>query len=108
MKIKLLNTMTLKNAMVFFVSVGFALTANTISAQSKTNVVEVGSITDLPAATSAGEIKLNPFNVYVIHGMVDLGVNYININGAGLKGIDPGKDGFVSKVDGAVLRSKKN
>jgi hypothetical protein len=108
MKIKLLNKMTLKNAMMFFISVGFAFTANTISAQSKTNVVEVGGIADLPPASSTGEIKLNPFSVYVIHGMVDLGVNYININGAGIRGVDPGKDGFVSKVEGAVLRSKKN
>lgn len=87
---------------------GFSLSLTSYAQDSKSNRVHVYSMDDLPAPGGDGEIKLNPFNVYVFHGMINIGSNFINMNGAGLKGIDPGKDGVVSEVSGAVIRSNKN
>ena len=87
-------------------ALSLVLFTNQTTAQEKSNRIQVMSLGDLPAPDSKGEIKLNPFNVYVFHGMINLGSNYINMNGAGLKGIDPGKDGVVSEAQGAVIRSK--
>ncbi|OBX24723.1 hypothetical protein A9996_13565 [Gelidibacter algens] len=68
------------------------------------NLVYVYSLTDLPTPVSGG-ITLDGNKMYVFSGMVNIGVNYININGAGLRGTDPQKDMIVSNVNGAVLRS---
>jgi hypothetical protein len=43
--------------------------------------------------------------MYVFSGVVDISPNFITMNGAGLRGTDPQKDGVTSTVSGAVLRS---
>ncbi len=68
------------------------------------NVVEVHSITDLPKPVN-GEITLNATKIYTFSGFLDITPNFINTNGAGLKGNDPTKDGIMSAVKGAVLNS---
>ena len=68
------------------------------------NIVEVHSIVDLPKPIN-GEITLNSSKVYIFSGFVDISPNFINTNGAGLKGNDPSKDGIMSAVKGAVLNS---
>ena len=68
------------------------------------NVVEVHSMLDLPKPIN-GEITLNANKVYVFSGLLDISPNFINTNGAGLKGNDPSKDGVMSAVKGAVLNS---
>jgi hypothetical protein len=68
------------------------------------NVVEVHSINDLPRPVN-GEITLNATKIYTFSGFVDISPNFINTNGAGLKGNDPAKDGVMSAVKGAVLNS---
>jgi hypothetical protein len=67
-------------------------------------IVYVDAMGDFPSAQNGG-ITLNPSKVYIISGSVDIGQNYINLNGAGLRGLDPGKDRIISAVKGAVLRS---
>ena len=69
------------------------------------NIVYVDAIGDFPSPQNGG-ITLNPSKVYIISGSVDIGQNFINLNGAGLKGLDPGKDRIISAVKGAVLRSQ--
>lgn len=68
------------------------------------NIVEVHSINDLPRPVG-GEITLNPTKIYVFSGFIDITPNFINTNGAGLRGNDPSKDGVMSAVKGAVLNS---
>jgi hypothetical protein len=68
------------------------------------NLVYVYSLSDLPSPVSNG-ITLDSTKMYIFSGMVDISPNYIVINGAGLKGTDPQKDGVMSSVSGAVLRS---
>lgn len=70
---------------------------------SRTLVV-VNDMKDFPAPFQ-GVIKLRPDKMYVISGVVNIGSNAINLNGAGLRGHDPGKDFIMSSVNGAVLRS---
>ncbi|MDZ4709938.1 MAG: hypothetical protein SH818_16175 [Saprospiraceae bacterium] len=41
----------------------------------------------------------------IFSGTIDISPNYLNLNGAGLTGTDPGKDGVMSTVAGGVLRS---
>ena len=43
--------------------------------------------------------------MYVFSGIVNISPNYLNLNGAGLRGTDPGKDGIMSSVAGGILRS---
>jgi len=69
-----------------------------------TNLVNVYSMADLPTP-SGGVITLNAAKMYVFSGVVDVSPNYLNLNGAGLRGTDPAKDGVMSTVAGAVLRS---
>ncbi len=69
------------------------------------NVVFVDAIGDFPGPQNGG-ITLNPSKVYIICGSVDIGQNYINMNGAGIRGLDPTKDRLISVVKGAVLRSQ--
>ena len=68
------------------------------------NLVNVYSLSDLPAPVS-GAITLNANKMYVFSGIVDISPNYLNLNGAGLRGTDPGKDGVMSSVSGGILRS---
>ncbi|MBZ9628932.1 hypothetical protein LB450_12525 [Psychroflexus sp. CAK1W] len=68
------------------------------------NLVYVYSLSDLPTPVS-GAINLDETKMYVFSGAVDITPNYININGAGLRGTDPQKDRVISAVSGAVLRS---
>jgi hypothetical protein len=72
--------------------------------QATYNVVEVHSVSDLPKPVN-GEIMLNSTKIYIFSGLVDISPNFINTNGAGLKGNDPSKDGIMSSVKGAVLNS---
>jgi hypothetical protein len=69
------------------------------------NVEYIKKLTDFPAPFQ-GVIKLDPKKMYIVSGMVNIGTNAINLNGAGLKGFDPGKDGVISSVNGAILRSR--
>lgn len=82
--------------------------SNAPSSPSATyNVVEVHSMTDLPKPVN-GEITLNAAKIYTFSGFVDITPNFINMNGAGLKGNDPTKDGVMSAVKGAVLNSTES
>jgi hypothetical protein len=87
----------------FFLSQAFSQkeTQNTLPA----NIVYVDAVGDFPAQQNGG-ITLNSSKVYIISGSVDIGQNYININGAGIRGLDPTKDRIISAVKGAVLRSQ--
>lgn len=69
-----------------------------------TNLVYVSALSDLPTPSS-NVITLDATKMYVFSGIVDISPNYINTNGANLKGNDPSKDGVMSTVSGAVLRS---
>lgn len=69
------------------------------------SIVYVDAIGDFPGSQNGG-ITLNPSKVYIIAGSVDIGQNYINLNGAGIRGLDPTKDRIISAVKGAVLRSQ--
>ncbi len=68
------------------------------------NLVYVHSLSDLPTP-SGSVITLNASKMYVFSGIVNISTNYLNLNGAGLRGTDPAKDGVMSFVSGAVLRS---
>lgn len=69
------------------------------------NLVYVSSLNDLPGPTG-NSITLNANKMYVFSGIVNISPYYLELNGAGLRGMDPGKDGVMSSVSGAVLRSK--
>ncbi len=69
-----------------------------------TNLVLVYSLADLPTP-SGSSITLDATKMYVVSGMVNISPYYLNLNGAGLRGTDPGKDGIMSSVAGGVLRS---
>lgn len=71
---------------------------------SATNLVYVSSLADLPAP-SGNAILLDAAKMYVFSGIVDISPNYLNLNGAGLRGTDPEKDGVMSTAAGGVLRS---
>lgn len=64
----------------------------------------VYSLSDLPTPNGS-EISLDGSKMYVFSGAVDIGTNYILMNGAGLRGTDPQKDMVISTVSGAVLKS---
>lgn len=74
------------------------------TSQFATNLVYVSSLADLPTP-SGNSILLDANKMYIFSGFVDISPNYLNLNGAGLKGNDPGKDGVMSSVGGGVLRS---
>ncbi|TXD85221.1 hypothetical protein ESY86_01365 [Subsaximicrobium wynnwilliamsii] len=71
---------------------------------NRSNLVTVYSVDDLPTP-AAGAITLDATKMYVFSGMVDIGSNHIIMNGAGLRGTDPQKDGVMSSASGGVLRS---
>jgi hypothetical protein len=68
------------------------------------SVVNVTTLSDLPAP-SGGVITLVPGKIYSFSGLVNIGTNYLNLNGAALRGNNPVGDGLLSSVSGAVLRS---
>ena len=68
------------------------------------NLVYVYSLEDLPEPVS-NEITLDGTKMYVFAGAVNIDTNYININGAGLRGTDPEESQVISTVGGAILRS---
>ena len=57
----------------------------------------INSLADFPAPFQ-GVIKLKPNKMYVVSGFINIGLNAINLNGAGIKGFDPGKDGVLSLI----------
>ena len=61
------------------------------------NLVYVYSLADLPTPVSSG-ITLDATKIYIFSGIVDISPNYIILNGAGLIGTDPQKDGVMSSV----------
>lgn len=71
---------------------------------SASNLVYVYSMNDLPVPVGP-VITLDATKMYIFSGTVDISPNYIVMNGAGLRGVDPQKDGVMSNVGGAVLRS---
>jgi len=73
-------------------------------AAPSTNLVNVYSLADLPTP-SGSAITLDATKMYVFSGVVNISSNYLNLNGAGLRGTDPSKDGIMSTASGAVLRS---
>lgn len=70
----------------------------------ESNLVFVYSLADLPAPNGS-EILLDATKVYIFSGTINISPYYRNLNGAGLKGTDPTKDGIMSSVSGAILRS---
>ncbi|GGD82840.1 hypothetical protein [Planktosalinus lacus] len=72
--------------------------------EKTSNLVFVYSMDDLPEPTG-NAITLDATKMYIFSGIVDISPNYIVMNGAGLRGVDPQKDGVMSTVGGAVLRS---
>ena len=72
--------------------------------QAASDLVYVYSLSDLPAP-SGSAITLNATKMYIFSGFVNISPYYLNLNGAGLRGIDPGKDGVMSSVSGGILRS---
>ena len=68
------------------------------------NLVYVYSLADLPTP-SGSAITLDATKMYVFNGVINISPYYLNLNGAGLRGTDPGKDGVMSTVSGGVLRS---
>ena len=71
---------------------------------ANTNLQYVFSLADLP--TPAGsEITLDATKMYVFNGMINISPYYLNLNGANLRGTDPSKDGVMSTVSGAIVRS---
>jgi hypothetical protein len=90
----------------------FMLISSTIFAQSNkktglnpfANVVSVTSLGDLPYV-SEKTITLETNKVYIFSGMVDISPNFIQLNGSTIKGNDPSKDGILSTVSGAIIRS---
>lgn len=73
--------------------------------EDRGNTVVINALKDFPSPFQ-GVIKLASDKMYVVSGMVNIGNNAIDLNGAGLKGYDPGKDFVISAVNGAVLRSR--
>jgi len=72
--------------------------------KTPTNLVYVNSPADLPAPSGTA-ITLDGTKMYVFSGVINISPNYLNLNGAGLRGTDPGKDGIMSSVSGGILRS---
>ncbi|MBC8034185.1 MAG: hypothetical protein H7Y03_08575 [Chitinophagaceae bacterium] len=75
-----------------------------VLAPATSNLVYVYSLADLPAPSGAS-ITLDATKMYVFSGIVDISPNYLNLNGANLRGTDPSRDGVMSTVSGGVLRS---
>ncbi len=68
------------------------------------NIVNVYSLSDLPTP-AGGNITLDASKMYIFSGIINISPNYLTLNGAGLRGMDPEKDGIMSSVSGGILRS---
>jgi len=73
-------------------------------AYGDSSVKIIRSLADLPAPVS-GEIKLDSTKTYTFSGLVNISPNYINANGAVVRGTNPIRDGILSTVNGAMIRS---
>src|SRR5687767_7988673 len=71
------------------------------------NVKIIRKLADFPTPVN-GEITLDATKTYTVSGTVNIGTNYINLNGAVIRGINPLTDVIVSAANGAVLRSAEN
>jgi|GEM_PF-6289995 len=80
-------------------------TMSPLSAQEGKFTVTVNSLNDLPTPVG-GIIKLESKKTYMFSGLVNIGANAFNLNGAALRGHNAGNDGVFSTVNGAVVRSK--
>ena len=74
------------------------------SKRATTNIVDVSSLSDLPTPVGSS-ILLDATKMYIFSGMVNISPYYLSLNGAGIRGIDPAKDGVMSSVTGGILRS---
>jgi hypothetical protein len=75
-----------------------------LGATSFGNTVMVRSVSDFPAAAS-GVITLDAGKNYILNGTINIGANYINLNGASLQGNSPLTDVLISTASGGILRS---
>jgi hypothetical protein len=73
-------------------------------AYGDSSVKTIRSLADLPVPVS-GEIKLDSTKTYSFSGLVNISPNYINANGAALRGTNPIRDGVLSTAAGAIIRS---
>ena len=87
-----------------FTTVLFCLFIFKVTSQNS-NIIDVFEPSDFPAPVEY-EILLDPEKAYIVHGEINIGENFISLNGASLQGIDPGKDRVISRAKGAVLRSR--
>ncbi len=74
------------------------------STRATTNIVNVSALSDLPTPIGSS-ITLDATKMYVFSGIVNISPYYLVLNGAGLRGIDPAKDGVMSTISGGILRS---
>ena len=74
------------------------------STRATTNIVNVSSLSDLPTPIG-NNIILDATKIYIFSGIINISPNYLSVNGAGLRGIDPAKDGIMSTISGGILRS---
>jgi len=74
------------------------------STRASTNIVNVSGLSDLPTPVGSA-ITLDATKMYIFSGIVNISPNYLNLNGAGLRGVDPAKDGIMSSISGGILRS---
>ncbi len=74
------------------------------STRATTNIVNVSALSDLPAPVGSS-ILLDATKMYIFSGIVNISPYYLSLNGAGLRGIDPAKDGIMSTISGGILRS---
>jgi hypothetical protein len=95
-------------SVLFVVNFSFGLPKDYVNGKAYVggNVVSVSSLSDFPSPVN-GKITLDGTKHYVMSGMIDIQDNYIDLNGAGFTGTDPGKDGVMSRTSGAVLRSNE-
>ena len=98
------NGLLLFNNTTNTVDINIANSWKWIATNPNSNLVQVYSLADLPAP-DGNIITLNSSKMYIFSGFVNISPNCLNLNGAGLRGIDPGKDGIISNVAGGVLRS---
>jgi hypothetical protein len=74
------------------------------TAYSDSSVKLIRSLADLPAPAGS-EIKLDSTKTYTFSGLVNISPYYINANGAAIRGNNPIRDGVLSTVSGAIIRS---
>lgn len=73
-------------------------------AANDSSIKMIRSLADLPAPVGS-EIKLDSTKTYTFSGLVNISPYYINANGAALRGLNPIRDGLLSTVSGAIVRS---